>query len=86
MHVKTQVKPGGKMYFTQTFQEKKLWIADILKPIAKWISTVDFGHTTYEHEFLSVLNKAGVKLENMEVMSSGFMNTTTMRLVTVNVC
>ncbi len=84
-HVRTQMKPDGTMYFSQTFQEKKMWITDVIKPILCWITTVDFGRTTYEADFLSIIKQANMKVERMETLSSGLFNTTTMRLVTVAV-
>jgi hypothetical protein len=80
-HVKKNLKVDGTMYFTQTFQEKKVWVVDILKPIMYWLTTVDFGKTTYPEEFFRILEKGGVTVTEMHTLSTGFLGVTSMRLV-----
>ncbi len=44
-------------------------------------TSVDFGHTTYEKDFFSDLDKAGLKIVSQDILGRGFMGTTSMRLI-----
>jgi ubiquinone/menaquinone biosynthesis C-methylase UbiE len=59
-HCATLLRPGGRIYFTQTFQEKRSVVVERVKPLLKRITTIDFGKVTYEEEFLQVLRDARV--------------------------
>lgn len=64
-HCATLLRPGGRIYFTQTFQEKRSVLVERMKPLLKKLTTIDFGRVTYEEDFLRVLADAGVDvLEN----------------------
>jgi hypothetical protein len=56
------------VYFTQTFQHRRSPVLERLKPLAKLITTVDFGRVTYEHEFREVLSAAGLELEELATL------------------
>jgi 2-polyprenyl-3-methyl-5-hydroxy-6-metoxy-1,4-benzoquinol methylase len=52
----------SKVYFTQTIETKKSWLLEIIKPLLKYVLTIDFGHVTYENEFLSLLERCNMKV------------------------
>lgn len=60
-----QLAPGGKVYFTQTFQEKRSRLLEKAKPLLKKVTTIDFGAVTYESDFRSRVTEAGLDLEDM---------------------
>ena len=59
-HVMGLLAPGGRIFFTQTFQEKRSPLTERFKPMLKTLTTVDFGQVTYEADFLAVLEKGGL--------------------------
>jgi len=59
-----------RIYFTQTFQEKKSRAAERLKPLLRWLTTVDFGKVTYEAEFLEALAQGGLTVEQQLILGS----------------
>jgi ubiquinone/menaquinone biosynthesis C-methylase UbiE len=64
-HVAGLLVPGGRVYFTQTFQETKSPLLERAKPLLKKVTTIDFGRVTYEADFLDVVSGAGLDvLEN----------------------
>jgi tRNA A58 N-methylase Trm61 len=78
-HVSGLLKPGGRIYFTQTFQEKRSPLMEKLKPFLVHLTTIDFGHVTYEQEFLDVVQNGGLSVvENAILRQRG---TQTFRLV-----
>lgn len=71
-HVSKLVAPGGKIYFTQTFQEKKAPVLEKVKPMLKALTTIDFGKVTYESDFLAVINAGGLDVvENTTMRRRG---------------
>ncbi len=65
--------PGGRVWFTQTFQDRPSRFVEKLKPALKHWTSIDFGRVTYEQDFLDVLEAAGLEVETHEVIgrSSG---------------
>ncbi len=61
--------PGGRIYFTQTFQESKSKMAEAVKPMLKKVTTIDFGSVTYEEDFVSLVAGAGLQIDEMTTMS-----------------
>lgn len=82
----TKEEGGGEraalIYFTQTFQELTVPFVDTLKPILKWLTTIDFGKSTYEGDFLQVMKEGNVEVIDMKVISRNFLGLSTCRLVT----
>ena len=87
IHIRNLMKVDGNeaIYFTQTFQEKSLWFVDIIKPLLCWFTTIDFGHTTYERDFIKVLKAGGLEIVDMRTISKGVLGSTSSRLVTVKI-
>jgi len=67
-HVCTLLAPDGRIYFTQTFQDKPSPILEKVKPMLKRATTIDFGEVTYEEDFRQVVSDGGVELVALNVM------------------
>jgi SAM-dependent methyltransferase len=70
-HVATLLAPGGRMYFTQTFEHQPSRALEMLKPLLRMVTTIDFGRVTYEAAFRAALTDGGVVLEALEVLDAG---------------
>lgn len=46
------VKPGGMIYVTQTFQRRNVPFLSAIKPLIKFLTTVDFGQLVMEEEII----------------------------------
>lgn len=68
--VGAMLRPGGRILFTQTFNERRSRLMEIAKPLLGKITTVEFGRVTYEEEFLHTLDRGGLTLEDFVVMNS----------------
>lgn len=77
-HVKTLLAPEGRIFFTQTFEERKSFLAERAKPLLKRVTTIDFGQVTYERDFLDVLEEGGLQV--MELTTMGQRGRRTFRL------
>lgn len=69
-HVAGLLGPDGKVYFTQTFQETHAPLLEKIKPMMGRFTSIEFGRVTYEHEFETTMEEAGMKLEELTVMKS----------------
>jgi SAM-dependent methyltransferase len=67
-HVNQLLASDGRVYFTQTFQEKRSSLAEKYKPMLKSLTTVDFGRVTYEEDFLHILNSCHMDVLEMTTM------------------
>jgi len=67
-HVSELLAEGGRIYFTQTFQDRPSRVMERVKPMLKRATTIDFGRVTYEADFRQVVAKGGVALEELSVM------------------
>lgn len=56
---KKLLKPNNNsmIYITQTYQIKNSPILSKIKPLLKYITTIDFGQLTYKTDIVSILNK-----------------------------
>ena len=65
------LKPGGKIYITQTFQRRALPGMSVVKPLMKYCTTIDFGQLVFEREAVAFVEQAGMELaENVVVPRS----------------
>lgn len=78
-HVLEQLRPGGHVFFTQTFQDRKSPLMEKVKPMLKTVTTIDFGQVTYEDDFLATLARAGAEVVANETMKSN--RSTSYRLI-----
>ena len=67
-HVKSLLTSDGRIYFTQTFQDKESKVMERVKPMLKRATTIDFGRVTYEPDFRAVVADGGVELTELTVM------------------
>jgi ubiquinone/menaquinone biosynthesis C-methylase UbiE len=52
----------SRIYFTQTIESKKNWLLESIKPLLKYLLTIDFGHVTYESEFIELLERCNLQI------------------------
>jgi len=69
-HVRTLLAPSGAMYFTQTFERDRSKLAEIAKPLLRWVTTIDFGRVTYEEEFRARVAAGGLDLVELVELDS----------------
>lgn len=62
-HCTTLLKPGGRVYFTQTIQERPSRWMESLKPLLKRLTSIDFGRVTYEEDLKAQIRAGGLALE-----------------------
>lgn len=70
-HVSPLLAPGGRIYFTQTFEQRRSSALEILKPLLRLVTTIDFGRVTYEADFRSALAAGDVELGDLQILSRG---------------
>jgi SAM-dependent methyltransferase len=64
------LRPGGTLYATQTFQLRRSRVVERLKPLIRYVTTIEFGRVTYEDDFRACLAAAEVELAELHTMSS----------------
>lgn len=69
-HVITLLKPEGRIFFTQTFNEHRSTLLEKAKPLLRKLTTIEFGRVTYEDDFLNTLKDGGLKLEEFTTMNA----------------
>ena len=69
-HVKRLLTSQGRIYFTQTFEHRRSRQTDAAKPLLKKLTTIDFGSETYEEDFVAVLERAGLEVEEWFTLGS----------------
>ena len=67
----TLLETGGRIWFTQTFEERPSRVIEVLKPLLRVATTIDFGRVTYEADFRRTLAAGGVVLEELEPLRRG---------------
>ncbi|WP_018936683.1 bifunctional 2-polyprenyl-6-hydroxyphenol methylase/3-demethylubiquinol 3-O-methyltransferase UbiG [Thioalkalivibrio sp. ALJ24] len=67
-HCAGLLRPGGRIYFTQTIQLRPSPVLERLKPALRRVTSIDFGHVTYEDDFRAQLDTAGLRLEEWAVL------------------
>jgi ubiquinone/menaquinone biosynthesis C-methylase UbiE len=63
-----QLTPDGRVFFTQTFQEKRSRLMERAKPLLKKVTTIDFGTVTYEQDFRATVAAADLEIVDMVVL------------------
>lgn len=71
VHVGSLLKPAGRVFFTQTFQEKKSVLVEKAKPMLHKMTTIRFGKVTYEEDFVRVVEGGGFELLELTTLSQG---------------
>ncbi len=67
-HIRHQLAPGGRVFFTQTFQEKRSALMEKAKPMLHKVTTIHFGSVTYEADFMAILRAAGMHVDTLETI------------------
>nr|WP_299380052.1 class I SAM-dependent methyltransferase [uncultured Halomonas sp.] len=68
-HCLKLLRPGGRIFFTQTIQKRPSRWMERLKPVLKRVTSIDFGRVTYEEAFKAQLRAAGLALEEFVFLS-----------------
>lgn len=69
-HVSTLLAPTGRVFFTQTFEDRPSKLMEKAKPLLKAVTTIDFGQVTYEQDFLDVVESCGLDVLELTTMGS----------------
>jgi len=69
-HVIGLLGPTGRVFFTQTFQERRSPLMEKMKPLLRTLTTVDFGEVTYEDDFLALLETTGMQITETDTLGS----------------
>lgn len=67
-HLRPQLAPTGRIYFTQTFQERRSPLMEKVKPMLHKVTTIHFGQVTYEADFMRIVREAGLTIEALETL------------------
>jgi ubiquinone/menaquinone biosynthesis C-methylase UbiE len=67
-HVLGLLAPGGRVFFTQTFQDRKSGLMEKAKPLLKKVTTIEFGRVTYERDFRDTVARGGLALTELTTM------------------
>jgi tRNA A58 N-methylase Trm61 len=69
-HVSALLGPTGRVYFTQTFQDKRSAVLEKAKPLLKKVTTIEFGRVTYEEDFRRAVEAGGLDLLELSTMET----------------
>jgi hypothetical protein len=64
-HLRQLLADGGLAYFTQTFEHRRSSLAERVKPLLRYLTTIDFGRVTYEEDFRAAIAAGGAELVEM---------------------
>ncbi len=70
-HVRSLLVPGGSIYFTQTFEQQHSKVLEVLKPLLRLVTTIDFGRVTYEADFRTALAQGGIEVVETRTLTRG---------------
>ena len=70
-HVARLLAPDGRIYFTQTFEEERSALAEAVKPLLRFFTTIDFGRVTYEDAFRRTLAEGDTELLELTTLRGG---------------
>lgn len=71
-HVETMLRRGGSICFTQTFEKQQNRFMEFMKPLLKFITTIDFGSVTYFDIFEKCLRDADLEIiDNVLLQDKG---------------
>jgi len=69
--VRGQLAAGGKVFFTQTFEDERSKLIEQVKPLLRHITTIEFGRVTYRDDFEKVLAGGGMEVIDEEKLHGG---------------
>eukprot|EP00746_Dinoflagellata_sp_MGD_P087145 gnl/MRDRNA2_/MRDRNA2_34591_c0_seq1.p1 gnl/MRDRNA2_/MRDRNA2_34591_c0~~gnl/MRDRNA2_/MRDRNA2_34591_c0_seq1.p1 ORF type:complete len:223 (+),score=34.80 gnl/MRDRNA2_/MRDRNA2_34591_c0_seq1:57-725(+) len=70
----TLLKPNGRIFITQTFQRKAPPFLGTLKPLLKFLTTIDFGKLTSEQDLEEMLKRSEREVVSNEVIEDSVNN------------
>ena len=53
---------SGRIVITQTFQNRSMFCFHRIKPLLKYITTIDFGQLVFHHEIQKVIEQADMNI------------------------
>ena len=59
---KSLLNPGGNIIFLLTLHDKKYSLVEKVKPLIKYLTTIDFGNITYKKEFFDLVEATDLKV------------------------
>lgn len=62
-HVKSMLTENGKIFVTQTVETNRSFLMELVKPLLKYILTIDFGNVTYEDNLLAAFKDANLRVQ-----------------------
>lgn len=68
-HCGALLVPGGRIFFTQTIQMRRARWAELIKPMLKRVTSIDFGRVTYRDEFEAQIRAGGLELEELTTLA-----------------
>ncbi|MFP4495998.1 MAG: class I SAM-dependent methyltransferase [Halochromatium sp.] len=68
-HCSALLSEDGRLYFTQTLQMRPDRWMEILKPMLKRVTSIEFGRVTYESELRAQIDAAGLELEELTTLA-----------------
>ena len=69
-HVAGLLRPAARCSCTQTFHHRRSPLVERAKPLARYVTTIDFGRVTYEADFRRAFADAGVELAELPTMAA----------------
>jgi hypothetical protein len=70
-HVAALLAPDARVLFTQTFEHEPSPWMERVKPLLRFVTTIDFGGVTYEREFRAAVEQAGFAVEMLTPLHAG---------------
>ncbi|KAJ9469369.1 hypothetical protein DIPPA_01750 [Diplonema papillatum] len=68
-------RAGGHIYITQTYQKAYIPGFAAMKPLLKYLTTIDFGQLTYEKDIERILSESGMPVLHNAVIPKSVDNT-----------
>ncbi|BAU57987.1 methyltransferase type 12 [Halorhodospira halochloris] len=69
-HCMDLLSEGGRIFFTQTIQNKPSRWLERFKPLLGRLTSIEFGRVTYEQEFRNQIQAAGLELETFTALDT----------------
>jgi hypothetical protein len=68
-HVAGLLSERGRVFFTQTFQDRPSLLMEKAKPLLGKLTTIEFGRVTYEDDFRGTVRRGGIDLLELTTMA-----------------
>lgn len=69
-HVTSLLKDDGRIYFTQTFENRRSRVMERIKPLLRLLTSIDFGAVSYEGTFVAQLETGGLEIVDAATIGS----------------